>query len=142
MGNHKGYSVFRVEESMGGIFCLKSFLNPRAKKMMHKDLTKILKEIPILMVPVIAVQRNSGTWTAEGMAIQKMRDDGSVMKYTVINYNCDDVARGLLHESIHHYYGGTDEWYVKQVENLMWKKSEFRKPCQNKIIELCGEYKL
>jgi len=110
--------------------------------MMLKDLEKILKEIPILMAPVIAVQRNEGTWTAEGMAIQRTRDDGSVMKYTVINYNCDDAARGLLHESIHHYNGGTDEWYVKQVENLLWKKPEFRKLCQNKIVEMCERYDL
>ena len=110
--------------------------------MMHNDLKTILKEIPILLVPEISMIRGNKILTAEGMAIQKTRKDGSVMKYTVINYNCDDAARGLLHESIHHYYGGTDEWYVEQLENIYWQVPEYRKSCQNKIVEMCGEYDL
>ena len=110
--------------------------------MMHNDLKTILKEIPILLVPEISMIRGNKILTAEGMAIQKTKKDGSVMKYTALNYNCDDIAKGLLHESIHHYYGGTDEWYVEQLENIYWKEPKYRKLCQDKIVEMCGEYDL
>ena len=110
--------------------------------MLIEQLETILKEIPILMTPVIAVERNNEIWTAAGMAIQRTRDDKTILKYTVINYDCDDIAKTLLHESIHHYYGGTDEWYVEQIENLLWDKPEFRKSCQNKIVELCERFDL
>lgn len=110
--------------------------------MMYKDLETILKEIPILLAPTISITRGNNNLIAEGMAIQKSRKDGSIMKYTVLNYQCDDIARGLLHESIHHYYGGTDEWYVEQVENKYWQDLKYRKLCQDKIVELCGRFEL
>lgn len=110
--------------------------------MMFKHLEKILNEIPILIVPEIKVQRGNKILTAEGMAIQKQREDGSVMKYTALNYQCDDMVRGLLHESIHHYDVGASEWYIEQVENICWEKSQYRKLCQGKIVELCGRFNL
>ena len=110
--------------------------------MMIEDLEKILNEVPILMSNYLKGYDKGELRTAEGMVIQKLRDDGSIMKYTVINYNCDNMAKTLLHESIHHYYGGTDEWYVEQVEKLIWKLPEHRKLCQDKIVELCGRYDL
>lgn len=108
------------------------------KNMMFKDLVKILKDVPILLTPEISMTRGGKSYTAEGMAVQKAREDGSVMKYTALNYNCDDIARGLLHESIHHWYGGTDEWYVEQVEKIYWEKPEYKALCQRKIVRLLG----
>ena len=109
---------------------------------MFKHLEKIIKEIPILLVTSIEISRGDKVCTAEGMAVQRTREDGSILKYTALNYNCDDIAKGLLHESIHHYYGGTDEWYVEQLENIYWEKLEYRKLCQDKIVELCERFDL
>ena len=108
---------------------------------MIKDLNTILNEIPILMSPYLKGVDRGMLRTAEGVAVQRQKN-GKTLKYTVLNYNCDDLAKGLLHESIHHYDIQADEWYVKQVENLLWDKPQFRRSCQNKIVEMCERYDL
>lgn len=110
--------------------------------MMFKDLARILKDIPILFEPNLKGLDKGVMRTAEGVAVQRIDEDGFVMKYTVINYRCDDMVRTLLHESIHHYYGGTNEWYVEQLEKKYWDEPKYRKLCQEKIVELCGRWNL
>ena len=70
---------------------------------MFKDLHKIIKETPVLLVPTLEGYDRGKFRTAQGVAIQQMPNDKS-MKCTIINYNCDDMAHTLMHESFHHYY--------------------------------------
>lgn len=114
--------------------------------MEPKDLKKILKEVPILLVDGIFLEKNR-TWRKEyyqaaGMAVCRERDDGTLMRYTVLDYSCDDMANGLLHESIHHHYKGTNEQFVVEMTELLWKDQAYRKPCQDKIVELCDRWNL
>ena len=105
---------------------------------MFKGLKKILEEVPILLVPAISVIRGDKIYTAEGMAIQRAREDGSVMKYTALNYNCDDMVKGLLHETLHHYYPTAIEKDVEIFTEYLWneKNQYYRKIFQNKIVGL------
>ena len=105
---------------------------------MFKDLEKILKEVPILLVPTISITRGNEILTAEGMAVRREREDGSVLRYTVLNYNCDDIVKGLLHETLHHYYPTAIEKDIEIFTDYLWneKNQYYRKTFQNKIVGL------
>ena len=109
---------------------------------MFKDLKTILEEIPILLVPQIEIRNGKDLWIAEGMAVKKTQKDQTILNYTILNYNCDDMAKGLLHESLHHYYPTAEEIDIDIFTELLWKKREYQKLFQGKIIEILGDYDL
>lgn len=112
--------------------------------MEAKDLKKVLDEIPILLVDACFINHLSiNDDVVAGMAIQKRRPNGSILKYTVMNENCDDLVYTLLHESLHHHYKkATSEEFIGYLTNHYWGDIQQRKLCQNKIVELCEEYNL
>lgn len=110
---------------------------------MHaQDLTKILKEIPILLTPILSFVRGNKYYKGESMIIKKTRKDGTIMQYTVLNYNCDDIVKGLLHESIHHFYELAEEQFADELTDILFKDESYMRQCQRKIVELCGRFDL
>ena len=110
--------------------------------MEPNDLEKILKEIPILLVNGIIFQRDEVTYQCLGLAVKHMKDNGKIIQYTVLDYNCDDLANGLLHESLHHYHQGTTEQLIEDLTDYLWDEKEYKKLCQKKIVELCDRWGL
>lgn len=108
---------------------------------MFKDLEKISKEIQILLVPQIEIRNGKDIWIAEGMAVQKTKKD-KIINYTILNYNCDDIAKGLLHETMHHYYPTAEEIDIKIFTDLLWKKPDYKSLFQDKIVKILGDYDL
>ena len=102
------------------------------------NLTKILKEIPIILKDRIMWRAKDGYYEAEAIAVSRKKDN---KRYTIMNYNCDHLAETLLHESLHHHYPGFPEKTIEDLTDIYWK-SEHRKLVQDKIIEKLGEYDL
>ena len=64
--------------------------------MIFKDLENLLEEIPILLVPKIEVPLDFTYIFIEGMAISKTKPNQEVLKCTILNYHCDNIANGLF----------------------------------------------
>ena len=106
---------------------------------MFKDLEKILKEVPILLWDRIVWRKGNDYYEAEAIAVSRKKNN---KRYTIMNYNCDNMAQVLLHETLHHYYPKAQETDIEIFTDLLWKKPDYRKLFQNKIVEKLGEYDL
>lgn len=118
---------------------LNNYINQAIFKMHSIDLTKILKEIPIILKDRIVWRTSKDSYfEAEAIALKNNKLN---LRYTIMNYNCDNLAQTLLHESLHHHYPEFPEKTIEKLTNIYWK-SEHRKLVQNKLIEKLGEYDL
>lgn len=113
--------------------------------MNTKTLKKVLDEVPILMVDACFINNLSTTeFALRGMAVRREREDGSYLRYTILNKDCDDVGYTLLHESTHHIYKHKrfSEEVIENLTDYYWGNRVFRKLCQNRIVELHEKYNL
>lgn len=110
--------------------------------MYPKDLSRILEEIPILLVDGIFWHDKKYIYKSKAVAISRKRKDGSLLRYTILNYTCDNLAQNLLHESIHHICSEYHDTTVEALTDYFWDELNYRKICQNKIVELLGRMNL
>lgn len=106
---------------------------------MLKGLKEILDEVPILLTDNILWHDKDYFYRAEAVAVRNKRKN---IRYTAMNYNCDHLAETLLHETLHHYYPTAEEKDVEIFTHCLWKKPEYKKEFQNKIVEVLSDYDL
>lgn len=110
--------------------------------MLIKDLENILKVIPILFVDGIVFKKGNNIYKAKGISVKKERPDKTMMRYIALDHTCDNLAKGLLYESLHHCYSWESEEMIKNLTDLFWDEMAYRKLVQNKIVKLLENYNL
>lgn len=89
------------------------------------------------MVDGIVFERRDAYYEAAGVAVNRIKNNGTIMRYTALDYNCDNLAHGLLHETLHHYFGGDmDEQFIMEMTDVLWVDKRYKKMFVKKIVEL------
>ena len=107
--------------------------------MYTRDLKNVLKNVPIVLKNRIMWKSEDGYYEAEAIAIRQKK--GS-MRYTIMNYNCDNLAQVLLHETLHHCRPTAEESEIENFTDFLWRRPKHRKIFQDKIVKVLGDYDL
>lgn len=68
--------------------------------------------------------------------------DNKILKYIILDQNCDDLANILLHESLHHTYPQFQEDWIEHLTSLYWNHSLMRSSAQNRMVKVLSGYDL
>lgn len=104
--------------------------------MFRKGFEKILNEYPILLVNAIYFHRDGVSYQATALAVNREREDGTKLRYTVIDRTCDNLAKTLLHETLHHRFEGWDEEKIKRLTDVFWNSRKYRKMFVDKLVSI------
>lgn len=107
--------------------------------MYTRDLKNVLKSVPIILKNRIMWKCEDGYYEAEAIAL---RNNKTKSRYTIMNYNCDNLTQTLLHESLHHCRPKATEKEIEQFTDFLWRRLEHRKMFQDKIVKVLGDYDL
>lgn len=107
--------------------------------MYTRDLKNILKNVPIILQDKIVWKDEDGFYEAESLSLRHKK---GYDRLTILNYNCDDLAKTLLYESLHHDRPLAEEEEIEDFTDFLWERPEHRKMFQDKIVQKLGEYNL
>lgn len=114
-----------------------------------KELEKIIKTTPLGLRPMLKLYSTfkGGYLCCECKGFVRpipWKDWGlshySFNKYGIgLSYECDNMAKTLLHEALHIKYENASEVEIELNTNKYWQDLPLRKVCQQRIVTKLGE---
>ena len=98
-----------------------------------------MKNVPIILQDKIVWKDEDGFYESESLSLRYKK---GYDRLTILNYNCDNLAKTLLYESLNHDRPTAEENEIKDFTDFFWRKPEHRKMFQDKIVKVLSDYDL